>query len=198
MSKIGNLSAMRALAKIFQVDDVRQSPIEIDTSTLKFVADVNSGGFAGSIYAWNAVFDPNFAGQASYLQQLINPRVSETSALLFPTMDTRVLGASFRMEFDVAGALAWNGKMVRVDLVLQPDFDASPAIVVATKNFTITTGNVVYTASMSEGNWNGLVPYGWLLRWEFESVDGTLYPANTSGVSAIAVVYKPTQTQLPQ
>lgn len=197
MSKIGNLQVLRSLGKLLQIEDVRQAPSELDTSSVKVTVDLGGGGFSGRSFGYNNFNDLNYAGNNSVIQQLINPNPLETSALLNPTIDARVLGASLRIEFDAAGSLAFNGKLLRVDLALIPSIDASTTVIVSSTVFTITTGNLLYTVTMGNSSWNGFVPFGWSLQWQVDTVDGANFPNFTSGHSAIAALYKPIETALP-
>lgn len=65
MSKLGNLSVMRALGKALGIIDVRQAPSDLDTSAIKVVAGLDTGMIAeeqhqlggqaliGGLSAWN-------------------------------------------------------------------------------------------------------------------------------------------------
>lgn len=201
-SKIGARPMLRALGKMLGVEDVKQFPSDIDTSSMKAVFDIANMGFTsrrpimkqrdndenielvlnGSI---NLVgLDPNFVG------------VTQPSAEA--AFDVRVHGLNWRLEFDAAGALAFNGKSADIYLRLDTR-DATTICNLFRWRVDVITGTTryefIYTGDIVDNlyepavgmPWDGWVPNEWLLNLVIFSNDGvTVFPANTTLGARIA------------
>lgn len=176
-----DLSDIKAVYDIGQItsprtDIIRQGDIGIASGPVVDVSAVANG-----ILAIIGPFPASFAGISSQLS-------SATSAL-----DSKVRAASFRLQFDAAGAVAFAGNII--DFFLRYDnapggglitniFTGIFTIDAAITQYNITLGGYPAVDATSGGSnrvplpWDGFVPHPWTLAWLIQT-RGPVFPANT-------------------
>lgn len=107
MSGIGNRAIMRALGKVFGIEDVKQAPQDFDTSTVKVVAGLDPGMMAveqHQLYEYAV----NVAGAAVVTWLPFGTAGggtfnATTARLLNNALDCVVLGMRIGIDYDAAG-----------------------------------------------------------------------------------------------
>jgi len=208
-TRIGLKKPLQALGRLLGLEGKATMPMDISVDEVRAVVDILGGGFAG------VEFDSGVNGSGDDLAGLAakaNAYAAPASfASLTRIIDTasvgnaRCLAFSGNIEFDAAGALAFNGKRVWVKVTLKPDADATTEIRVMDAVFTIATTKLLYFFDMGgttdQGfacSWNGWIPRNWGLLVYVESMDGTVFPASTTLREQVAIATQPADVQLPQ
>jgi len=207
--RIGNRALLQAVADALQMEGVTRAPGVLNTDVVNVVYDLaggGGGGMPGRTIISGQNTGNNVAGLiAPDFRVLGDPNVSTSplkdNADILPgtnTFETRVLALSSFLNFDAAGALAFNGKTVNLYLSLLRQGVAPDAMVVAkTPMWTIATGETQYWWALDSASWSGYVPAELDLWLTIESADGTAFPANTSWDIYTHMIQQPFWNQLP-
>jgi len=207
--RIGNRALLQAIADALQVEGVRRAPGQLNTDVVNVVYDIAGGG-GGGMPGRRIISGQNTGNSVAGLiapdfRVLGDPNVSvsplKDNVATLPatdTYETRVLALSMFLNFDAAGALAFNGKGVNVYVSLLRQGVAPDAMIVA-KNpqWTIATGETQYWWALDNASWTGYVPPELDLWVTIESNDGTAFPANTVWDIYTHMIQQPYWNQLP-
>lgn len=170
------------LAESLALKGIKQSPQDIDMAFIKSVYDIGANGFAFNGRNPITMASTSIAGVSNKDIPAIGPKGFSTGGLT-PLLETikqnaRVLALHCQVVFDVAGAAAAAGKVIRWQWQLQ---DAPLAVGCRCLNEyqTVIAARTSYY-SLLNGSQSQIVPYDCMLVVNAALEDGTNFPANTT------------------
>ncbi len=199
--RIGNRELLKTLGDLLKIEGVSRMPSAIDRDLVHVQTDLNQGGFSGRVIETGSLETESVAGVSQYTQRIYGERTGAIEPLIKSNIpddirksDARMLSIWMALEFDAAGALAFNGKNVNMTLEYATPtstvrlgiiHDLFPWITVAT-----AIGTYVWAAGgshndLSRRNDNGIgfviwAPVELALQIHLDVDDGTNFPANTT------------------
>jgi hypothetical protein len=220
-----------ALRYLYNLSGKRLSPPEMDMDSIKTVHDIAAGGFAQyeiqyfnenravngfSTVTKNAVSPLNTLGTGILT---LKPKSSDNivGQLQGPSLnwETRILSLYAQLQFDAAGALAFNNKGIDLTLNISPVVPALGVTGTTVSHtrlaFTIATAQTLYRIPLLYGLaqnglagvtdyvsfWPRWVPARQVLDIVIGVADGTSFPANTTIIFNGHAVCVPMGVQLP-
>lgn len=178
--------ARKGIEDALRLKGVKTMPGNFNTGGLQPVYNLGAGGFMAPAFSMQTSGQlTGIVGSNNAIVAAIGPTGFTVSGLIgtpqvnLLNQNARILSARARLDFDAAGALAFNGKTIRVNWEVR-DFDNSPNYAAWLDDFTIATAILAYRRPLNSPFWRGLVPLTSAFTVGFQSVDGTVFPANTT------------------
>lgn len=166
------------LAGVLGLKGTRQAPSDIDFGDCGIKWDLGQGGFAGLQTIHGQVLTSAINGVSSQTKEMIAPNGIANVVVPASSLNCRVDGCYAILVFDAAGAAAFAGKRVAV-------YWSKFSVV---DNFQVDCFGVVDTvvaAQIGYRLWPAtppklLIPDTFRFRATIISLDGTVFPANTT------------------
>lgn len=200
-----NFDLLRSMANFLKVKDSKIGPAHLFTDYLMPVINIGQNGFAGS----NSFFKQNdnaqiCAGSALFLSTVIG----DTGINYIDNVgkNTRVMGLEAILNFTVAGNAAFVGKLLNVTLRMTNKATNQICIFATPQgNMSTSAGVLQYRLAMILWQapaaviipFNGFVHPDWMLAIEWTSIDGTVFPADTTVGARIFGVQAAAGMQVP-
>jgi len=185
--------------------DSKVGPAHLFTDYIMPVLSMGQGGFSGA---------------TSFFRQNDNAQIAAGSALFLSTVigdtginyidnvgkNTRVMGLEGILNFTVAGIAAYGAKPINLTLRMtnkatnQICIFATPQINMSTNPPTLQYRLAMILWQAPSANiipFNGFVHPDWMLALEWTSVDGTVFPADTTVGARIFGMQAPAGMQVP-
>lgn len=173
---------IEGIEELLGVKGTTISPTQIDKSHVGFIMDVGAGGFGRMTRKGIADDSRALVGLTSLNIPVLGPSgwtISGLAVLMGLTKQSgRILGMNHGLNFDAAGALAFNGKTVRVTWRYVDFLNGGASCVICITDKVIATGTLGYDFPVPL-EWHRLVPWDMGLQALVSSVDSTVFPAAT-------------------
>lgn len=215
--RIGNRGLLKGLADFLQMEGVHRMPNQLNLDQVQVTSELGNAGFSNRQIERGSVTNFPLAGLATFSQAIAGFQTGTFQSLITsnnnqgPLFDARMLSLWFAIEFDAAGALAFNGKDIDVSIQYM-DFTGATRVGIVQDLFpfvTVATADLTYVWAMggshndqARRNDNGIPQTLWIpselaFAIDIESHDGTVFPANTV-LQVLAVAAKqPAGRQIP-
>lgn len=193
------------MSSVLGIKGAKSQPQAIDMAAIQPTYDVQQGGFTfdqtsckSGVWASTSI-----AGVASSAFPMLGPLGWQLTAR-DPVIQTvngqngRVLTFDGEITFDAAGIAAFAGKTLWLEAVIG-DTLISPTRSIWMHVFEIlcVAGKTRYPIYMGATNWLGFIPWPYSLFLRPRSVDGTVFPANTTFGAGLQCLVKERGAWLP-
>jgi len=166
---------------------VASLPPAVSLDDVHFVYDLGAGGFARLSQNSSGVLDTSIVGVATYRGNILGPKGSlYFTAAPLNTYDlpsnARIIAFELVLGFNAAGALAFNGKTVKLTCKLLESLAVNTIGLftpVDTVIATATTAYKFYPLNLASA-WKQMLLSGLNLVCDFQSLDATVFPASTT------------------
>lgn len=187
-----DLTSLRpAVEETLKVTGIQALPQKFNVAAVEPVYDPSQGGFCIPGIVWGSFASASIAAATFGNGVLVSPTgftfagVVGNCGITLDRQACRVLGVYMRLNFDAAGLAAFVGKKVRCSLEYRtPDNVTQVAIADTVQTIAAADGT---QQNYSFPQIRGIVTSGMALVGGVASLDGTVFPANTTMRAAIVV-----------
>lgn len=186
----------RGMSEVLQVKGALRQPQEIDyEGPARCVWPLDAGGFASALVDQGQYTAQALAGVSNLSKEMVSA-AGKGGVVALRSRNFRVLGVYGNIGFDAAGAAAFAGKRVEMIWSLFAEAANFQVDIFGVRD-TVIAAQTGYRLHPQDSQSFIAIPDGYRLRAMAISLDGTVFPANTTLSTGVIGYSMPVDARLP-